>query len=139
MSAFENARKFFDACESARGWEGCKQYVADGASFFAQCEPLTEIDSVKAYCEWVTDFSPIIARDNKYDLNASAFDERTRTAMFFGTYHLKHTGEGGPVPPTHKEAHAHYVYCLTMNADDRVEKMVKIWNAPWSMRELGWM
>ena len=138
MTALENANKFFDACESAEGWEGCKQYVADGAAFFAQCEPLTEIETVKAYCEWVTDFSPIIARDNKYDLNASAFDEGTRAAMFFGTYHLKHTGEGGPVAPTHKEVHAHYVYCLTMNADDRVEKMVKIWNAPWSMRELGW-
>jgi hypothetical protein len=138
MSAFENAKKFFDACETSQGWEGCKQYVAEGAQFIAQCEPLTEIDSVKAYCEWMVDTARVIATDANYDINASAFDEKTRTAMFFGTYHLKHTEEGGPVPPTHKEAHAHYVYCLTMNADDRVEKMVKIWNAPWSMRELGW-
>jgi hypothetical protein len=138
MSAFENAKKFFDACETSAGWEGCKQYVAEGAQFIAQCEPLAEIDSVKAYCEWMVDTARVIATDANYDINASAFDEKTRTAMFFGTYHLKHTEEGGPVPPTHKEAHAHYVYCLTMNADDRVEKMVKIWNAPWSMRELGW-
>jgi hypothetical protein len=139
MSAFENARKFFDACETSKGWEGCKQYVADGASFFAQCEPLAEIDTVKAYCEWMADMGPILAAGANYDINASGFDEGTRTAIFFGTYHLKHTGEGGPVPPTQKEAHAHYVYCLTMNADDRVEKMVKIWNAPWTLRELGWM
>ena len=58
--------------------------------------------------------------------------------MFFGTYHLKHTKDGGPVPPTEKEAHASYVYCLKMNADDRVEKMIKIWNAPWTLKELGW-
>jgi hypothetical protein len=139
MTAFENARAFFDACETSKGWEGCQQYVAEGASFVAQCEPLAEIDTVKGYCEWMAAMGPILASDANYEVHASSFDESTRTAMFFGTYHLKHTGEGGPVPPTQKEAHAHYVYCVTMNADDRVEKMVKIWNAPWTLRELGWM
>ncbi len=33
MSAVENARKFFDACEKPAGWQGCKEYVADGAPF----------------------------------------------------------------------------------------------------------
>ena len=139
MSAFDCAKKFFDACERSKGWDGCKQYVADGAAFFAQCEPLAGIDTVEAYCEWMAEFGPILAASSDYDVHASSFDDKTRTAMFFGTYHLKHTGEGGPVPPTHKGSDANYVYCLTMDADDRVEKMVKIWNAPWTMRELGWM
>jgi len=26
-----------------------------------------------------------------------------------------------------------------MDADDKVARMVKIWNAPWAMKELGWM
>jgi hypothetical protein len=139
MSAFENAKKFFDACEAPAGWEGCKQYVAEGATFVAQSEPLVDINSVKAYCEWMAGFGRITAPGATYDLHASAYDKKTRTAMFFGTYHAKHTGAGGPVPPTHKQAHADYVYCLTMNDDDRIEKMVKIWNAPWTMKELGWM
>ena len=71
MSAFENARKFFEACETPAGWEGCKEYVADGAPFNAQSEPLVDV--------------------------------------------------------------------TTMNNDDKVEKMVKVWNAPWAMKELGWM
>ena len=25
------------------------------------------------------------------------------------------------------------------NADDKIERMVKVWNAPWAMRELGWI
>ena len=33
---------------------------------------------------------------------------------------------------------AHYVYALEMNPDDKVERMTKIWNAPWALRELGW-
>ena len=46
--------------------------------------------------------------------------------------------KGGPVPPTNQETHSHYVYVLTMDDDDKVASMVKIWNAPWAMRELGW-
>jgi hypothetical protein len=138
MSAFENAEKFFHACEAPLGWEQCKPFVAEGATFQSQCEPLTEIDSVKAYTEWIAGFVSTIAPGATYDIHASSYDEKTRTAMFFGTYHLKHTLAGGPVPPTDKEANAHYVYCLTMNKDDLVEKMVKIWNAPWTLTELGW-
>ena len=139
MSAFENAKKFFHACEAPLGWESCKPYVAEGASFSSQCEPLTEIDTVKAYSEWVAGFVADVTQGVTYDLHASSYDEETKTAMFFGTYNIKYTKDGGPVPPTNKEAHANYVYCLTMNGDDQVEKMVKIWNAPWTLRELGWM
>lgn len=35
MTAFENAKKFFHACETPEGWAGCKQYVAENAPFFA--------------------------------------------------------------------------------------------------------
>ncbi len=47
MSAFENATKFFHACESLTGWEGCKQYVAADAPFSAQSEPLVDIKTVQ--------------------------------------------------------------------------------------------
>ena len=84
-------------------------------------------------------FGKTTAPGATYDLHSSSYDEETRTAVFFATFHAKHTGEGGPVPPTHKETHTDYVYILTMNADDKVERMVKVWNAPWAMKELGWM
>jgi len=63
---------------------------------------------------------------------------KTERLFFFATYHAKHTGEGGPVPPTQKETHSQYVYILTMGTDNKVAKMVKVWNAPWVLRELGW-
>ena len=138
MTAFENAKKFFVACETSKGWAGCKGYVADGASFVAQSEPLAETDTVEAYCEWMAGFSTT-APGATYDLHVSCFDDATRTALFFATYHAKHTGEGGPVPPTQKETHSHYVDLLAMNSDNKVERMTKVWNAPWAMRELGWM
>ncbi len=138
MSAFENAKKFFAACEAPEGWAGCAPYVAEGAVFVAQSEPLTDITTVEAYCEWMKAFGTETAAGATYDLHNAAFDEATRTALFFATFNGKHVGEGGPVPPTGKETHSHYVYALTMDADDKVSHMTKIWNAPWAMRELGW-
>jgi hypothetical protein len=139
MSAFENAKKFFHACETSKGWEGCKQYVAPGAPFSAQCEPLVDVKTVQAYTEWMAGLGKTTLKGCSYDLHASAYDEANRTALFFATFTGTHVGDGGPVPPTHKQTKTHYVYVLTMNSDDRVEKMCKVWNAPWAMRELGWM
>lgn len=139
MTAFENAKKFFDACEAPKGWEGCKPYVVEDAPFTAQSEPLVGIHTVKDYCNWMAGLGTITAPGATYDLHVSAYDEASKTAVFFATYHAKHTGEGGPVPPTNKETHSHYVYFLTMNDDGKVKSMVKVWNAPWAMKELGWI
>ena len=51
MNAFENAKKFFDACEALEGWAGCKQYVVDDAPFVAQSEPLVDINTVEGFEE----------------------------------------------------------------------------------------
>jgi hypothetical protein len=139
MDSFENAKKFFVACEDLKGWAGCKEYVVDGAPFAAQSEPLVDIKTVEAYCDWMAGFGKTTAPGATYDLHSSSYDKETRTAVFFATFHAKHTGEGGPVPPTHKETHTDYVYILTMNTDNKVERMVKVWNAPWAMKELGWI
>lgn len=139
MSGFENATKFFHACESVKGWGQCSQYVEPGASFSAQCEPLVDIKTVKEYVDWMTGFCETIAPGSRYKLHASAFDDSTGTAMFFATFSLSHTGEGGPVAPTNKETNTHYVYIFTMNGDNKIQRMQKVWNAPWAMKELGWM
>ncbi len=139
MIAIENAKKFFAACESGGGWSACQQYVAPNASFIAQSEPLVDITTVEDYCEWMAGFGNVTAPGSTYDLHTSSYDEDTRTAVFFATFHGKHTGPGGPVPPTQMETNSHYVYALTMDEGNTVQKMVKIWNAPWAMNELGWL
>jgi len=139
MSAFDNARKFFEACEAPEGWAGCAPYVADGASFVAQSEPIADIDTVQDYCEWMKGFGTVTVPGASYDVHSASYDDANRTAIFFATFHATHSGEGGPVPPTSKSTDSHYVYALQMNADDKVAHMDKIWNAPWAMRELGWV
>ena len=139
MNSLEVAIKFFEACEAPLGWEGCEQYVQEGASFSAQSEPLVDIDSVQGYCDWMAAFGTVTVPGASYDLHSTSFDENTNTAVFFATYHAKHTGEGGPVPPTQQETNSDYVYILKMGDDSKVAKMTKVWNAPWALKELGWM
>lgn len=138
MSAFENATRFFHSCESSEGWEACRQYVEPGATFEAQAGPVAAFDKVREYAEWMAEV-PHWATDAGFDIHTSAWDEENRAATFFATYHLRHTGEGGPVPPTNREMNSHYVFVLFMSADDRVEKMYKIWNADWALKQLGWV
>ncbi len=138
MAAFENAQKFFAACEAPEGWAGCAPYASAGASFEAQSEPLTEINTVEGYAEWMKGFGTGPAAGATYTLHSASWDEANRTALFFATYHATHTGEGGPIPPTGKSTNSDYVYAVKMGEDDKVTHMTKIWNAPWALRELGW-
>jgi hypothetical protein len=138
MPAFETATNFFHACESLQGWEGCKQYVALGARFSAQSEPLVEIDTVEGYANWMAGFGNGVVPGCGYTLHSSSYDEATRTAIFFATFTGTHTGDGGPVSPTNKQTNSEYVYALTLNDDNLISSMVKVWNAPWAINELGW-
>lgn len=138
MSAFENARKFFEACEAPKGWDGCKTYVADGASFSCQAGALAGIDSVQAYCDWMKGLVGGPLPDGRYTLHSSAWDGDTNTATFVATFHGTHKGEGGPVPPTNKATDTDYVYTLKMDGEGKVARMTKIWNDAYALAELGW-
>lgn len=138
MSAFDTATKFFHACESLKGWAGCREFVADGAGFTAQADALAGVTTVEAYCEWMKGIGGPMP-DARYELHSAAWDEGTRTALYFATFIGTHTVQAGPpIPPTNKQARSHYVYALTMNAAGKVEKMTKIWNSGWAMNQLGW-
>ena len=100
MSAYDNAKAFFEACEAPEGWAGCQQYVADGATFSAQCEPIAEMTTIQEYADGMYGFGTVTEPEAKFELHASALDEANNTAIFFATCHAKHTDEGGPVPPT---------------------------------------
>jgi hypothetical protein len=45
------AKRFFEACESGKGWAVCGDYCTPDASFSAQAEPLTEVRTLRDYTE----------------------------------------------------------------------------------------
>jgi predicted ester cyclase len=135
-SMSEMALAFFDACETGKGWEGCKGYCAPDATFSAQAEPLADVQTVQQYTEWMKGlFTPL--PDGRYELKSFAADEGRNNVAAFATFFGTHTGEGGPVPPTGKTASADYVYVMEFDGD-RIRHMTKIWNDGFSLAQIGW-
>ena len=137
MSAITTiARQFFDACETGKGWEGCRAFCTSDASFTAQAEPLADMRTLRDYCDWmkgVLSFMP----DGRYEVKSFATDDQRNSVCAFGVFSATHTGQGGPVPPTGKSMTTDYVYVMEF-AGDKIRHMTKIWNAGWAMRQVGW-
>lgn len=53
MTMKDTAQRFFDACEGGKGWEGCRQYCHDGATFGAQAAALGDVGTLQAYTDWM--------------------------------------------------------------------------------------
>ncbi len=102
MSAFDNATKFFHACESLRGWGECERYVEEGAAFSAQCEPLVDIKTVEDYVNWMTGFGSNTAAGCSFDLHTSAYDDANATAIYFATLPAVTLVTVGPFHPRTK-------------------------------------
>ena len=80
MSAIlEPAKLFFDACETGKGWEGCKAYCHPDATFSAQAAALADIDTIQAYTDWVKNLLTPIP-DGHYELRFFGVDEENETA-----------------------------------------------------------
>jgi predicted ester cyclase len=131
------AEDFFAACETAKGWAGCKAYCTPDASFAAQSEPLANVRTLEAYADWMQGLLTFMP-DGRYEVKSFATDEGRQNVCAYGVFSATHTGEGGPCPPTGKSTTTDYVYVMEF-AGGKIRHMTKIWNAPWALKELGWM
>jgi len=137
MSDIKNAAaKFFDACETGKGWDGGRRYCHPDATFVAQAGALQDVRTLESYTEWMKGlFTPV--PDGSYELRSFAFDAERNNVTAYGVFRGTHTGPGGPVPPTGKKVEADYVYVMQFDGD-RIRHMTKIWNDGISMKQLGW-
>jgi predicted ester cyclase len=132
----EQARLFFDACETGKGWDGCKAYCHPAATFSAQTDALAEIASLQSYCEWMKKLLTPIP-DGRYELKFFAADEEHNCVVAYGVFHGTQTGPGGPGEPTGNTVAADYVYAMQYDGE-LISHMTKIWNDAISLRQLGW-
>lgn len=130
------AEEFFDACETGKGWEVCKQYCHPDATFSAQADALQGVDTLQGYTEWAKGLLTPLP-DAKYEVRAFAVDEHRNKVIGYAVLRGTHTGEGGPVPPTGRRVEADYVYVMEFDGD-RIRHMTKIWNDVVSLKQLGW-
>jgi predicted ester cyclase len=132
----ETAERFFEACETGKGWEGTEQFCHPGATFTAQSDALVDVDTLQAYTDWMKALL-IPVPDGRYEVLSFAADEERNNVSAYGVFRGSHTGEGGPVPPTGKQVEADYVYVMQFDGD-KIRHMTKIWNDGISLKQLGW-
>ena len=130
------ARQFFEACEAGRGWDTCKAWCTPDATFAAQAEPLTNVHTLREYCDWMKGLLTFMP-DGRYVVKSFATDDERHNVAAYGVFTATHTGEGGPCPPTGKSTTTDYVYVMDF-AGDKIRHMTKIWHAGLAMKELGW-
>lgn len=132
----EPARRFFEACETGKGWDACKVFCDSNATFSSQTGALSEISTLAEYTEWMKNlFTPI--PDGRYELKFFSADEADRSVVAFAVFHGTQTGPGGPVPATGNKISADYVYHIVFDGG-RINHMTKIWNDTISLQQLGW-
>ncbi|MXO59638.1 nuclear transport factor 2 family protein [Altererythrobacter salegens] len=136
MGIKETAFEFFDACETGKGWDVCKQWCHEGAGFAAQTGALADVTTLEGYAEWMKGLLGPMP-DARYELTCFAADEDRGTVCGAAVFHATHSGEGGPVPPTGKSLVADYCYVMHFEGG-KIARMTKIWNDGYSLAQLGW-
>ncbi len=133
----EKAEQFFDACETGKGWETCRQYCQPQATFSAQADALAGVDTLEAYTEWAKGLLTPMP-DGGYELRSLAVDEDRNNVSAFAVFRGTNTAEGGPVAPTGKRVETDYVYIMEFEGD-KIRHMTKIWNDGFGLKQLGWV
>lgn len=136
MTMIDNARNFFDACETGKGWDECAQYCAPEATFACQSDVLADTTTLQAYTEWMKGLLTPIPGGH-YELKGFAADADRDVVLAFAVFHGTPSADGGPVPVTGNRVAADYVYVMEF-ADHRITHMTKIWNDLHSLKALGW-
>ena len=132
----ERARLFFDACETGKGWDGCRAHCHPDATFAAQVGVLAEIDTLEGYTEWMKNLLTPVP-DGHYELKFIGEDEERACVAAFAVFHGTQTGPGGPGEPTGCTVAADYVYAMEFSGN-QIKHMTKIWNDTISLQQLGW-
>jgi predicted ester cyclase len=130
------AQKFFDACETGKGWQGCQQYCTPTATFRSEATPLAGMTTLAEYTNWMQGMFTLIP-DGSYQIKSFATDAARSNVAAYGIFSGTHTGEGGPVPPTGKRVDTDYVYVMEFDGD-KIKHMTKIWNDGVALKALGW-
>ena len=71
MTIKETAEQFFNACDTGKGWEACRQYCHPQATFSAQADALAGVDTLEAYTEWMKGLLTPVP-DGKYEVRSFA-------------------------------------------------------------------
>jgi predicted ester cyclase len=132
----ETAERFFEACETGKGWAVCSAYCHPEATFSAQTDTLSGISTLDAYTEFMRGIMTPLP-DARYEIRSFAVDEARNNVIAYAVFRGTHSGDGGPVPPTGRSVESDYVYVMEFK-DGCISHVTKIWHDLIGLRQLGW-
>ncbi|MBH18530.1 MAG: polyketide cyclase, partial [Gammaproteobacteria bacterium] len=92
MSDIKNiANSFFEACETGKGWQACKDYCIEDASFSSHAEPLLDVKTIEGYSDWMTGVC-LMLPDSNYEIKSLTVEEESGHVSFFAVFSGTHTG-----------------------------------------------
>jgi SnoaL-like protein len=121
MTRIEVAEKFFEACETGEGWQGCEKYCADNAIFAAEAVSLEKIKTLEGYADWMRALYDRVS-DVSYEVKGFALDESRDTVLAFGVFHGTPIGDG-----PQESFSTNYVYSMEFEGA-KIRRLTKIWN-----------
>lgn len=136
MTIKDSALAFFDACETGKGWETCKQYCLPDASFSSQTDLFGDTKTLEEYTESMAHMLTPLP-DMRYEMISFGVDEDRNSVCAAAVFLATHTGEGGPVPATGKSVATEYCYVIQFDGD-KISHMTKIWNDGFALKQAGW-
>lgn len=83
------ARKFFEACETGKGWAACREWCTPEATFAAQAEPLAEVRTLQQYTEWMKGLLTFIP-DGRFELKSFATDDERHNVSAYAVFRVAH-------------------------------------------------
>jgi hypothetical protein len=89
VSMTQDARAFFEACETGKGWAECAQYCEPTASFSCQSGALAETHTIEVYAGWMKGLLGPLP-DGRYELKGFAADTDNDVVLAFAVFHGTH-------------------------------------------------
>ncbi|WP_437882952.1 ester cyclase [Pseudomonas sp. LRF_L74] len=127
---------FFEVCESGKGWQECRRFCHENATFNVQAHSLEHLGTVEAYSDSIPHLLEILP-DAHYTLVSVATDEKRQSVIAYARFHGTHSGIDASVPATGKSLVSDYVFIMRLEAG-RVAEVTKVWNDGHAASQLGW-
>ena len=121
MDTLTVARAFFDACDFGKGWDGCKQFCHQDASFETEAETLAEINTLDTYCDWMVEALAMFDATVEVEVKSEAYDVKKDIALIYAE--IRGNVIIGPEPMFMK---TDYVYAINFNGK-KISHVTKIW------------
>ena len=122
MDNLQTARNFFEQCDYGKGWDACKAYCQQDATFETEAETLSAINTLDTYCDWMTNAIDMFDDNVEIEIKAEAYDRQRDIVLIYAE--ISGNLILGPEPMFAK---TDYVYVLRFD-DGKISHMAKIWD-----------